>query len=375
MTIGIVGQYELAINIDGVNDVVREENFDFFAAIEDLGGGLPTFELQFRSTSPDLIARFNEGCQLSVRYADGRGISRTAELFIVKPRMKRRGVGEYLHNLVGTVNQPGYNTNQRIQITDRITSVEAIRAAVSPYFTLDTNCNVNDAMNWIQHNISDRRFIWDTMMHMDIPNSFPLMGITMDGRFRLLDARKVAAGKRLPEFGYGDSGYLIDVDFEVRNNGTLLNSQAGYGIEQSESVLGKHKSFSDVRITQPVSNLLTHNTAFNRAVDSPTRRLPPVTLTDDMHANYWEAYRRNYASALAYSSSVVEFGVRNRLIDASIGDLALFRDDEAGNRSSIESYSGQYFISKLTTKIEQRNMISGVSLTRENVNRAEGALR
>lgn len=373
MPIGVRGMYELTFNIAGKVDIIQENMFKSFAIVESAGGSLPEFELVFSSHDGTLVSRLNESAVCSVIMADGSNNRRTVNLFVVSPMVNRLGQNEYVYRLNGTINTPGYNVNQRIQLTKPISATEAIKAAAERYFKVEMECASSDYMTWIQHNTSDRRFINDCWLHTDLPNSFPLLAITMDGRFRFRDARKVAKSDPAAEFGY-NAGYIINPEYSIKNGGSFLNTQGGYGIEQVELDLGNHQTFSQIKITQPVSSLLTNSPTLNRLKNSPTCRLAPVTLNENVHPNYWEAYRRNVASLNAYGTTEVHLSVQNLLVPVSAGDLALFKDDESNTRA-IESYSGLYFVSKVGYTFERRGVVTGVVLNRENANAAQGDLR
>lgn len=372
--IGVAGQYQLTLNLEGRGDFLREENLDHFTLIEEVGGDLPTFELVFQSTDATLISHLNEGSAFDCRITDPQGNSTICKLAVVTAVTNRMGAAGYRHMVRGTSNHTGYNLNQRVRLTEKMSSVDAIKLAASPYFDVTgIEAQSNDQQTWIQHNISDRRFIYDCWMHCDLADSFPLLAITANGQLRLRDAAKVARAAPKATLGIG-TNYPIDPEMQVTNSSSFLNSQGAYGLEQVESVVAQHRSFDEIKITQPVSSLLTGNPSLNRAKQTPTRRIPPVFRSENMHPNYWEAWRRNLASLTAYSSTQIAMSVRNRIVPVNAADLVMFKDDEQGSRA-VESYSGLYFVSKVSITIARRNLVTGLILEREALNSSRGDFR
>ena len=376
MSVGVFNQYKVFFNLASLQDFIDEEAIDHFTVIEVAGGDLPQFELVFSYDKTDILPYLNEGNQLVVSYEDEDGKTFDINLSITESELDNQGSEGKVYTIRGLFAATGYYLDHHVYITKKQPSMFTMSEIAGKHFSFDTNRPPpNDKQYWIQHGITDQRFLNNVWLHTDFTDSFPLVGITAKGQYRYYDAKKMPEPSI--EFGYDENAdYELEQQYKVRTGTGLLNIWGAYNIQQHQTSLYDAGSFSSTVTTNPVKNIFTGASTLHRASSAPANfELPVHWMPDNVHPNYWECYRRNLTSLLSYSTHQAVVRCTKKYVDVNILDTIIFKDNMPYKKSAVEDYSGTYIVTMVSRVLAKRGMTTTLTFSREAVNTQEGALR
>jgi hypothetical protein len=290
----------------------------------------------------------------------------TITLYIVTNQTHREEIRFFI-DLEGVVAKPGYMLNHYSRITDKKTSVDAIKEVAQQYFTIDSNVtSSDDEQNWVQANTSDREFVHDLWLRSYIPESWMAIGISSIGdAFIMRDIKKLVREEPKWTFGYGQTqptDIIVMHIQPVESNAGFMNAFHGYARTQAQ--LGT----ADGEVTQTESQsspLLTSRGELpTRSEISTGRRQPPTVLTDNMHPKYHEALRQNLQNLSTFSSFGVRINFGTTFQPIKILDLCQFNEDVSG-QPGAEYASGNYIVARVARVFQNYTHQTEVHLTRE----------
>lgn len=387
MSIGVRGQYLFKFGTTDINDFLKEEDLVSFTLIEESGNILPVFELIFNTLDVNVLKRLNEGNIISIgcslnQQDRSKDILVTANYRITKARFSKAGKAKYRIGLVGIYDALSYTAVGRLRILKKKNSVEAIKEIVTPIFgtrSLDFNVDsAKDVQNWIQYSITDKSFVNNIWMHSNInTNTFMAIGISSDGKFILKDMRQ-AANPTGDEFRFvisrkTDKDIKYEGDYFVESNAGFLNHWMGYG--RQKHVFNQELGIESDILEQP-EVLLTMTGNLPRSADIEKRIGEPVSIGENVHANYWKSYAKNIQSLATFSNITLTLTFNNLFPPLRVLDLVGFSDVEINEQlTSAESHAGKYFISKIARTISERQLVTTVQLSRESISSQQGELR
>jgi hypothetical protein len=231
--LGVEGQYRASFSIAGQKDFLGEQQVVSFKMIEDVGNALPIFEIVFDLFDENLLKYLNE--EHTVTISMGSNLNQLTDSVFIPTKVVPTRTGEHSHRIrmLGIYSKLPYITKSKLKITDKKKSYEAIQEVVeSNNFTFKTNITSDDRMNWIQPNITDRAFVSHIWGHTYIEDSFPAIGITLDGEFRYLDLKKAAKEPykfRFNNTEQSNKDIIYEKDYRINTNSTFLNQISSYG--------------------------------------------------------------------------------------------------------------------------------------------------
>lgn len=387
MAIGVAGQFLFIFSISGApdrfKDFIKEEELEEFTLIEEAGNLLPSFQLTFTTNLEDIVNYLNEGNVLEVTFGQDSKDMLTTKLYVSNLKSARAGQDKYKIEIVGLYSEKRYLAEPLMKIYGNKSGVEVIKEVTKDHFEPDFNIDKsNDSMNWIQHNVSDKRFVRDVWLHSYIPNSFIMTGITSDGKYRVRDVLKDVTAKRDGNYDYRftpeikdtkDKRDLIyDGDYLIDANTGFNNMWMGYGKEKK--VQG-FESGTDSSLLEEIKPLLAQSSKLMRDSLVAKRVGTTVPLTDNVHENYWKAYLKNLQYLVTFSNTEIAVSVPKIFFPIRILDLVMFVDREIKGGGFSGFYSGLYFVTKVSRTVQNRQFVTTILLSREGFNEAKGNLR
>ena len=373
--IGVSGQYVLNFSLADQTDFIQEADLIAFTLIEDAGNSLPTYSLSFETTNEDILHYMNERNTLFVSYGRDNNSLITTKLAIGTVQISRNGNDKRQISIAGTYSALPYQGDSKISISSNKSGIAVIKDVVSPYFKkIDSNISKsNDSQRWIQYNITDRKFVFDIWPHCHIPNSFISMGITSSGTCVLKDIKKSFNDNPkwklciLPSNKKDD--ILTDGNAHVSFSSGLVNTWLGYDREDLtytlEDDVGKfHLEQAGVGLAN------TKNVSKDPNI---TKRFNTTNIiNDNVHAEYWSAYKRNLSYLAQYSSLKLGVTFSNTFYPIQLLDLVMYSEDALGASNQSASYhTGLYLVSKVSRTVANRNIRTLVHLVRESPNQVK----
>jgi hypothetical protein len=381
VAVSVEGQFYLSFSVGNEEDFLTLNELLEFTTVEEAGNVIPTFELHFRTNREAVLGLLHEGNDLKVSF--GRSSSETEEYFLSVTELQSNDIGNFRQiSCVGMLSKLRYLVNPKKSITDSLSGVEVLKTiAENNGFFFDSNIEKSqDAMNWIQPNIPDRKFVSNICKHSYIPDSFLAHGISMDGRFVLRDIRKL--GKETePKWLFvqkdptSDSEILYEPNPKVETNSGFLNYWLGYGQEQATFSLEDEDLRSISEDIKP-SVALTEDVA--RRSDIEKRYQGTALQNENTHPNYWKAALQNLTNLAMFGALQVTTSFNDDYKDIRVLDLVSYSDpsiDASSPLGSSKAQSGLYIVSKVARSVVNKQLATTVILVRESMNDISGEVR
>lgn len=364
---GIDGQYLLDFSIDGKTDFIQTVEFDTFELTEVAGNMLPQFKLRFASSDPDVQTYLNEGTVIRATYGQNRNTLQSIDLVVCVSNADRMADGKRLYTLEGLSDKLEYVNVNRMRHSDKTSALELLAKVVSGHFDLDSTISKsNDEQVWIQNSLTDRNFVQHLWLHADLAESFPLLGISaLDNAFIVRDANRLFASEprwRFTSNPQAANEIHYEAGYSFRNASSVFNSIKGY--TRPDSNINREEGDEEPYIAQANPGLSTSG-QFNRRAGIAPRIGVVQPLTDNMHANYHNAYSFNTQSLLLFSSFRGELNFRGRFVPIRILDLVLFRDEDRIHNTD-EYSSGLFVVSRVSRVFNAQQHGTFLTITRES---------
>lgn len=376
--IGIEGQYRASFSIGDIKDFLKEEQLLCFKIIEDTSNVLPIFQLDICIWDEKILKYVNEGKELVISL--GKTIHQMTEsrFKITKSIPIRNGEHKIDLHMVGIFAEMPYLTDKKILITDKITSIDALKQILGqhPKFTFSTNISsTQDKMNWIQPNITNRQFVTHIWTHTYIPDSFPAIGTTINGEFRYRDIKKLA--KEQPKFIFKvckkedkkDNEIIYETPYEYKTNSTLNNMLYSFGREKLVANL-ESGDFTLLKQDAVTPTLAMSNDSMVNKEIPPRYDEHSNQSIDNVHPNFWKAKIQNLVNLFTFSTVKLTVNYHMDYQKIHVLDLVYFKEEElkSQRRSASETITGLYIVTKVSRVIENRTFRTYVEMCRETPN-------
>lgn len=376
--IGVEGQYRASFSIGDIRDFLKEEQLLCFKVIEDTSNIIPIFQLGLKIFDEKILKYINEGKELVVSL--GRNINEMDESHfkITKSVPTRDGEHKIMIQMVGCYSVMKYLTDRKVYISPKQTSVEVMRSVISayPHFTFSTNISsAQDKMNWIQPHIVDRQFISHIWTHAYIPDSFPAVGITINGEFRFRDVKKIA--KEKPKFSFlitkkenkkpGEIIYEIPYNYE--NSSTAKNQVYAFGKEKLVANLEAGDFTLLVQESVQPTLAMSKDGMTDKDIE-PRYDEHSNQSADNVHPNFWKAKIQNLVNLFTFATVKLSLTFMHDFQKIHVLDLVYFKEEElkSGRKFASETITGLYVVTKVTRVIENKVFKTHVEMCRETPN-------
>lgn len=382
--IGVDTQYMVQYTIGSHTDFLLEEDLITFTIIEEAGNVLPTFELAFHLHDDLILRELNEGNVIEYKFGDTKVNMTTTNLRILKKHVRKFGKHKYQVYLAGLYDEMSYTSpcSIRALIAGGLIETSGMRAMesmVSPRFNWKSNRQDSpERQIWIQYNIPDKKFVNQIWMHIDLPNSFPVIGINTKGDFIFKDF-EIEVSRRdydwifQPRPPTSPPEVMYDGDYEVSSNTGFINHWLGYEITKSMRTL---ETADDSDISPTIRPMIV-SSRLDRSALISDRVAPFGVRNDNVHGRYWEAYYQNLSHLAVYSSTRILLNYYEQMKPSmSILDYVYFEDEIPKTEKQMEDdYSGYYLITKISRTIAIKSIVTTVELSREAFAELQGKLK
>lgn len=386
----VEGLFQINLTIQGASELgIPTPDLRELELIEVAGVGLPMLKGIVVCYDQESRALFHEGNKLTISYGVGNPEDPDDIIdtqFIITNISVRRTQGQYNLAFTGLYDAMPYLVEHKQRAFKDVSALEAILTVAKDHFGesyIDSNVTKsNDRMTWLQPAIPDKKFISDTWMHADLPDSFPMVGITVDGKFRVRDlATLIAKDGADPSWKFfPDNVNSADPkklwyhgDYEINTNSGFMNHWLGYGntLDVTDVDLGEYEE-----VLEETAPQLAKAEAFPRLSEATGRRGTPRQLNDNEHPRYWHAYQQNTTQLALYSTVTVKLSYDDKLHkDMRILDLVYFAEANNTQDQFDNPFTGLYIISKLSRKFSKNQIVTTVELSRETLTDIKGDVR
>ena len=362
--------YNIQVSNDKYENLAYTDQINEITLIETIGNLLPMFKLSFRDNNFEKLQYLNELNPVTIGYEINN--QRISNQFIIKQKKPSMTDTEYDVTVAGYLNKFDYFKGVPKLPFVQDTSVNAMIQVASQYFeTQATELQTDDNMNWIHNGMNARNFIQDMWKHSYSPDSLPIIGIGLDGVFRLSDL--VTLINQEPKYYFSNNlqeGYETYITAIPVENSLENTSLFGYTSERDiiiEDTLEIIKSSQTPQVVLNTSNQL------NEQQGMPTRKLAPMFQSSNVHKHWYEAYHQNLVRWSSLNNNSITITLYNNLLPLNILDLVYVEVPELGTVGN--SASGNYIISRKEHHFDKlgnvTSVFKGIREVSQNTNIAE----
>ena len=376
--IEIQGQYIFDMQVGNYKDFIESRDLVEFTLIEEAGNTLPSFDLKFRFSIPELRSYLIENNVIRITIGSSDEDKVSIPLRIFKKDLQNYGQNRFYIEISGFYDALGYMKGSHTEsvTSDSNTEVSgfgAIKQVVSRFFTFETNIDGEDSglQKWLCCRKSYREFITDIWYRMGLSNkAIPLVAITKNGAFRLFNSDTQVKSK--PKYRLSNRPAINSNDIringtpEITNDAGAVNSMVQNRINRVYDMI--KGGYQEVKFTQsPIIAMTSDLDSFNVERKDGYDFLS----NDNVFSGYWNNYLHNISSFINLSTARLTVSFIGKYIeDLHVLDMVEYLEGTDSNINITEGlYSGKYLISKVVRTIgENKNFQTHLVLTRESFN-------
>lgn len=343
--------------------------------VETAGTSLPTALMVIKSNNEKVINGINENTSVIIKVGES---SKNCDSFTVYPQIiepyRNSEDNTWIIEFGGFILSREYMINQTSAAYEG-TSLEVIKQLYKNNFKFQTNIektNENE-VTWRMVNETQCQFLIDTILHMDIRPSFPLVGIDKFGNVYLRDFEKLCKDPI--------KAYFVPYDPPKKNCYQYINN---FNIKTYKSAYDLFAGFN--RITQVLhsdegsqSNVVSPNTPVisSSKVSEKTEAGINQTLNNiqssNVHKTFTEAYVYNANKLVSMSSIVGEVLIPGYMRNLVPTDIVYVVD----NGQVGQVLTGKYIIDTISTVVNfsTGEVLTKYYVTRDNKNNVENYIK
>jgi hypothetical protein len=358
-------------SINTISDFIEMQDLVCFNLIEEAGNIIPVFNLCFVTKNAKILKYIKENNPINILAGQDKNNVIPIELLPATLEFSHISSSQLKILIAGVLNVPDYAIQSNMKISENVSAATEIISVASNYFkTSRSNINGSiDSQRWIQPAISDRDYINEIWLHMDLGNSFPILGISSYGEFILHDVRTLLGNDVAWKFSNKESNDKKNIVYDgtpvTKLNNGMMNSIFGY--QQNKQIINAETG-EQSSINASNSILMVHNT-FNASSKITSNRLGHRVLTLNTHTNYWQSYLNNVTNLGLFSALIVDLTIVGKFYPIRILDKVSFFQPEIGKIYASEQEGGIYIVARVARNVANSVHLTQVRLCRENFNR------
>ena len=385
--ITVEGQYIFDIEVGKYKDFLESRDLVEFTLIEEAGNSLPSFDLKFRFSIPELRNYLIENNIVKITIGSSDTNKVTIPLRIFKKDLQNMGQNKFYVDISGYYDALGYmkgshTTSVKSSAGEATHGLDAITQIGSKFFNVETNIKpenivTEDNMRWLCARQSYRDFVTNIWYRTgltdgtsDAKQTIPLMAITKNGVMRILNSSdqiktkpKYRLSNRPPS---APNDIQINGKPEVTNDAGLTNSLVQNRVNRVQDMV--NGGYREVKFTQtPVIAMTSDLDSFKTERKDGFDYL----INNNVFTKYWDNYLHNISSLVHLSTARITVSFIGQYIeDMHVLDMVEYLEGKENNLNETEGlYSGRYLISKVVRTIsEDKNFQTHLVLTRESFN-------
>jgi len=360
--IQVENQYILMLGIGPLHDFLDSRDLISFLVTEAAGGELPAFQVTFKIRDPEVRKRINQKEIVNISIGRDYKEVQPVGMMIYSSGVIPDGQSQWIVSLTGTLNVPKFLTDAKIKEHVGTGTGTLAKVASTTFKIDDTSTPSEDSQTWIQYGISDRKFLKEVWQHTNIPKSFPLVAISLDGTFILKDITTVTSSKA--RYDLTKDVVLSTAAEEITKFG-LINNWTGFKRSGVESNI---ESGTDRTLTEIVTSHIVLSGDLEQHLDPGINTLPFCVTNDNVHPEYQASSIRNVSGLAIYSGAAIQVSFPDFFLPIRPLDLVYYKEAVGKDALSVEAVSGNYIVSRIGRGIQNSKFSTTLELVREGRN-------
>jgi hypothetical protein len=360
--LGVEDQWVAYINEE---DILSDE-FRLLSISESADLSLPIAHLIFVTKDRDKMRRYTSPgylVKIGLGFHEPRELS---EFMVISKKMATYlGNDQWIIDAWLILNHMNYYKLQRSNTytswSDQKTSSQVFNTVMSRYGIQGDTASSSDKMLWLQHNISDRKFLEEVCSHGWFGNGLPAVGgIRLDGTaiYKPVDLLLKPKGKM-------GNVKLEEDDLEL--NEFTITSKDGF----LSTWLGKTRNSPIHTIENDIDSVISTTLGTKIADDTglftSTRYAPISFENDNVHSNWAKSEAQNLQYKASMSATNFEVMLHGRFRDVSVLDCYRNVWESGESEVSITELSGLWLATFVKHKIERNHYQIEIGFSREKL--------
>ena len=346
-----------------LKDFLEPEDCFALEIVETAGTSLPTALMVIKARDEKVINSINENNYVIVKIGDSPEKCDSFEVYpqIINPH-RNSEENTWIIEFGGFISARSYMVNQK-SVAYKGTSLEVLKQIIPKENFITTIEETKEKeVDWRQVNETECQFAINTVLHMDIRPSFPLVGIDKFGKFYLRDFEELCKEDV--------KAYFVPYNppkencFQYINNFNIKTYKAAYdlfaGFNRITQVT-KSETGNKKNVVSPNTPVIASSQISEKSEAGITQTLNTVQ-SPNVHDTYTEAYIYNTNKLVSMSSIVGEVLLPGYMRNIVPTDMVYVVDNgEVG-----QVLTGRYIVDTISTVV---NFSSGQVLTKFYVTR------
>ena len=369
--ITIKNQFTCRITAGEFKDFVLTEDVISLTYMLSAGLAVPYFDMTFILRNQEVLKYLNEGNIINVSMGkDELDMCGMQFRLISDITTENYTLGSNV-TIKGVLHRPKFITlAKNAKFDDQ--SINIIKSIASKHFSVVSNIGrTNDKQEWTQTGISDRQMIRDVWLHSFIDNQSVIACAFENDTFRIKNLKTsitseapwrfsankapISQGSKIVHFG----------QFWTTNNYGAINECIGRKLENI---------FLDVdtgEIEKPESHLKNLTVVGSNKLNVTTTDVKEYKYgykNSEVNTNYLLAEQHNMRNLMMFGSFKIFIPTAGVFSQFHLLDLAYLEQDSVGERCA-----GYCFIERILYRIEDRRLMTNITLCKEAPNEIRGS--
>lgn len=342
--------------------------------VETAGTSLPTALMVFKARNDKVINGINENTSVIIRVGDSPENCDSFTVYpqIIKPHRNSED-NTWVIEFGGFIGARDYMVNQKSEAI-KGTSIDVIKKIFpKDQIITDIEETKENEVNWRLINETYCQFAIDTILHMDIRPSFPLVGIDKMGKMYLRDFEKQCKAPIkayfVPYEPQRDDCFQYLNNFNIESYKPAYDLFAGFNriTQVTKAEAGAKKSVLSPNTPVIASSKISEKT------EAGINQTLNILQSDNVHKTFTEAYVYNTNKLVSMSSIVGEILLSGYFRNVAPTDMVYVVDNgEVG-----QVLTGRYIVDTISTVVNfsTGTVLTRVYVTRDNKNNVENYVK
>jgi hypothetical protein len=350
--------------VDINDDDLYIDEFISISIEESVDLSLPICKIKFQTQRWEQVQKYSApGCKVSVGLGKD-SIETSCNMKVFKKDVQSfRGNNNWIVSLWLSYDSMDYYNKHKMEVynshSDLQRSSEVVSTVTSAIgFTPEVEQS-DDKMLWLQHNISDRRFLEEVVTHGWFGEQKPTMyAARRDGKFIYKPITSLLTPKF--SFGQGDDVDIPTEDQSIAKKDGFLT--AWLGKERKIPFHSWEKGLDEEEIHTPDQ----HMSGFV-GMDEATKYATIGQLNDNMHINWYKAEGQNLQGRASLSAATTEVILHKEYKDVYALDCFEGLFIKKDTMETILPFMGNWLATKVVHRITDNHYSCTISLSREGL--------
>lgn len=369
-------------NYDTSEPIVTSDNMGRFQLVESAGASLPYLVFSFFTTKSELVGYFCAVNEIEVTIGETAEAADTFKFRLLdNPKNSEtsdRGweivVGGFLGDTYFMVSKDNESlTGNSLSVINQV-----MEKAPFEYLKKNIQTNIEkvneEEISWRRTDETLCSFVMDTVLHMDIRPSFPLVTFDKYGQLHINDCQKLLKEPKwtfvsTAPNGPGELQFINN--FNVDSYRPLYDLYSGY----SKVTQTQKASTGDIRYVISEDKPIVASTEITETVKAGPRKKTNKIQSDNVHKTYQEVFEYNTNKLIALSAQLGVLVLIGYYPDLKPTDTVYIKlpKSDTGELSALEGY---YIIDSIQTSFDFRGdspriITTRIFVTRDNPNNVE----